>query len=48
MSTVVPAISGPKRPQDKVLLTEAKNSFEKTLKEITKRETENIEKQKLK
>ena len=29
MSTVVPTISGPKRPQDKVLLTEAKSSFEK-------------------
>ena len=41
MSTVVPTISGPKRPQDKVLLTEAKNSFEKNFKEITKRNTEN-------
>ena len=38
MSTVVPTISGPKRPQDKVLLTEAKNSFEKNFKEITKRQ----------
>jgi aconitate hydratase len=27
MSTIVPTISGPKRPQDKVLLTDAKNSF---------------------
>ena len=42
MSTVVPTISGPKRPQDKVLLTEAKNSYEKNFKEITKRQTENI------
>jgi len=42
MSTVVPTISGPKRPQDKVLLTESKNSFEKNFKEITKRQTENI------
>jgi len=42
MSTVVPTISGPKRPQDKVLLTDAKNSFEKTFKEITKRQNENI------
>ena len=42
MSTVVPTISGPKRPQDKVLLTEAKNSFEKAFKEITKRQTKNI------
>ncbi len=42
MSTVVPTISGPKRPQDKVLLTEAKNSFQKNFKEITKRNKENI------
>ena len=42
MSTVVPTISGPKRPQDKVPLTEAKNSFKKNFKEITKRENENI------
>ena len=41
MSTVVPTISGPKRPQDKVLLTEAKSSFEKNFKEITKRQTLN-------
>ena len=27
MSTVVPTISGPKRPQDKVLLTEASTKF---------------------
>jgi len=27
MSTVVPAISGPKRPQDRVVLTEAKSAF---------------------
>ena len=27
MSTVVPTISGPKRPQDKVLLTEASTEF---------------------
>mgnify|MGYP001356040146 CR=1 FL=1 len=42
MSTVVPTISGPKRPQDKVLLTEAKKSFEKNFKETTKRESVNI------
>ena len=41
MSTVVPTISGPKRPQDKVLLTEAKNSFEKNFKDITKRKIKN-------
>ena len=44
MSTVVPTISGPKRPQDKVLLTEAKSSFEKNFKEITKRQTLNTAK----
>ena len=38
MSTVVPTISGPKRPQDKVLLTEASKNFKKVSKEITKRE----------
>ena len=32
MSTVVPTISGPKRPQDKVLLTDASSSFKKVLK----------------
>ena len=42
MSTVVPTISGPKRPQDKVPLTEAKSSFEKNFKEITKRQKEKI------
>ena len=31
MSTIVPTISGPKRPQDKVLLTDAPNSFRKVL-----------------
>ncbi len=33
MSTIVPTISGPKRPQDKVLLTDAPNSFRKVLKD---------------
>ena len=33
MSTIVPTISGPKRPQDKVLLTDAPNSFRKVLQE---------------
>ncbi len=37
VSTVDTSISGPKRPQDKVLLTEAAKSFQKTLKENTKR-----------
>ena len=35
MSTVVPTISGPKRPQDKVLLTDASESFNKSFNEIT-------------
>ena len=38
MSTVVPTISGPKRPQDKVLLTEASTNFNKVFKDATKRE----------
>ncbi len=38
MSTVVPTISGPKRPQDKVLLTEASKDFDLNFKNITKRE----------
>ena len=37
MSTIVPTISGPKRPQDKVLLTDASESFKKSFKEITKK-----------
>mgnify|MGYP001356270692 FL=1 len=37
MSTIVPTISGPKRPQDKVLLTEASKNFKKSYLEITKR-----------
>ena len=35
MSTVVPTISGPKRPQDKVLLTDASSNFKKVFKEAT-------------
>ena len=35
MSTIVPTISGPKRPQDKVLLTDASISFKKSFEEIT-------------
>ena len=37
MSTVVPTISGPKRPQDKVLLTDASTNFQKSFSEITKK-----------
>ena len=39
MSTIVPTISGPKRPQDKVLLTEASAKFKKSFMEITKKTT---------
>jgi aconitate hydratase len=44
MSTVVPTISGPKRPQDKVLLTEASPNFAKVFKDTTKRATANTSK----
>ena len=37
MSTVVPSIAGPKRPQDKVLLTESTKLFLESFKENTKR-----------
>ena len=42
MSTIVPTISGPKRPQDKVLLTNASSNFKKVFSEITKKEEPNI------
>jgi aconitate hydratase len=35
MSTIVPTISGPKRPQDKVLLTDASTGFKKVLEDAT-------------
>tara|TARA_B100001093_G_scaffold273257_1_gene261161 strand:+ start:51 stop:2720 length:2670 start_codon:yes stop_codon:yes gene_type:complete len=38
MSTIVPTISGPKRPQDKVLLTEAAASFKDSFKKITNKD----------
>jgi aconitate hydratase len=44
MSTIVPTISGPKRPQDKVLLTDASKKFKKVLEESTKRKTKSISK----
>ena len=44
MSTLVPTISGPKRPQDKVLLTEAAKSFNKSFKEIAKKNDFSISK----
>ncbi len=37
MSTVVPTISGPKRPQDKVFLTEASKNFIKVFEDICKK-----------
>lgn len=39
LSTVVPSIAGPKRPQDRILLSEARQSFEKTLPEYTTENT---------
>ena len=44
MSTIVPTISGPKRPQDKVILTEASNNFKEIHKKLTGRENYNISK----
>ncbi len=44
MSEIVPTISGPKRPQDKVLLNHAASSFSKVLKEATGREKKSISK----
>ncbi len=44
MSTIVPTISGPKRPQDKVLLTDASSSFKKSFQEITDKKDFSISK----
>tara|TARA_Y100000590_G_scaffold415481_1_gene513268 strand:- start:19 stop:1764 length:1746 start_codon:yes stop_codon:yes gene_type:complete len=44
MTKVVPTISGPKRPQDKVLLTEASSNFNKIFSSITKRKAPNVSK----
>jgi len=43
LSKVVPSISGPKRPQDKVLLTEAAKSFSKAFEENTNRKDQKEE-----
>jgi aconitate hydratase len=40
MSEVVPSLAGPKRPQDRVLLSDAKTAFERELKETFKSERE--------
>ncbi len=44
MSTISPTISGPKRPQDKVLLKEASSGFKKTYEDLTGRKEKNISK----
>jgi aconitate hydratase len=44
MSTIVPTISGPKRPQDKVLLTDAASEFKKVLKKATEKKQKNLSK----
>jgi len=44
MSSIVPTISGPKRPQDKVLLTDASNSFKKSFFELTSKKDYSISK----
>jgi len=44
MSTVVPTISGPKRPQDKVLLTDASKGFKKVFENATNRKEKKISK----
>jgi len=44
MSSVVPTISGPKRPQDKVLLNEASSGFKKVLENNSGRKKKNISK----
>ena len=44
MSTIVPTISGPKRPQDKVLLTDASTNFKKVFEEATNNNTQKTSK----
>ena len=44
MSTIVPTISGPKRPQDKVLLTDAPNSFKKVLQDSANKNDKSVSK----
>ncbi|MEZ6047916.1 MAG: aconitate hydratase AcnA [Planctomycetaceae bacterium] len=39
LSTVVPSMAGPKRPQDRILLTDMKSQFEKDLKETFNKPT---------
>jgi aconitate hydratase len=44
MSTIVPTISGPKRPQDKVLLSNASTKFKKSFVELTNKKDFSISK----
>ena len=44
MSTIVPTISGPKRPQDKVLLSEASTNFKKVFENTTNRKNKKYSK----
>ena len=44
MSSIVPTISGPKRPQDKVLLTNASKDFKKSFSEIMNKKDYSISK----
>ena len=44
MSSVAPTISGPKRPQDKVLLNEASSEFKKVFENTVKRKEKHISK----
>ena len=44
MSSIVPTISGPKRPQDKVLLTNASEDFKKSFSEIMNKKDYSISK----
>ena len=44
MSTIVPTISGPKRPQDKVFLTDASTEFKKVFEDTTSRKEQHVSK----
>ncbi|MCJ1961168.1 aconitate hydratase AcnA [Novosphingobium mangrovi (ex Hu et al. 2023)] len=43
LSTVVPSLAGPKRPQDKVVLTEVDDVFNKDMAELYKRERKSVD-----
>ena len=47
LGDVVSCISGPKRPQDRILLTDAKVSFQKTLEEYRALRIKDVDKQKM-